>query len=191
MWLNYLIWSYRQRSTINHQFPHFEFGYVARQAPAYCTHIRFARHLAEASVGTIRLGSDLAWYNFYLNINIKKGMSPPNFLYAAAIDAVKNSQANIPFNLDWRLIWQDPEQFIKDLSAVGNIEIELNSVVEHAIEQYQNSCYLPKLTGEFRQSDLYKHWHQAIIDTATDSALTMSQRAEQAHSITEQLYWPG
>lgn len=191
MWLNYLIWVDRRRSTIDHEFPHFEFGYVNRLDPAYRTHIRFARHLDDHTVGTIRLGSNRAWYNFYLNLNIKKNVREQHFLYAGAEQAIEQSKKNIPFNLEWTLLWTDPEQFISDLSRISRIDIGLNEHTLAAIEQYRNSCYLPELTEEFCQSDLYKHWHQATIDTQTDPDLTLAQRASQAREITHSLYWPG
>lgn len=191
MWLNYLIWCYQRRRTINHAFPHFEFGYVIRQDPAYHTHIRFARHVDDSSVGTIRLGSNRAWYNFYLNLNVKKSVKEQHYLYAGALSAVENSKKNIPFNLEWTLLWTDPEQFIQDLSSISGIEIKLNQHTELAIEQYRASCRLPKFDQEFCQSHLYKHWHQAIIDTQTDPDSTLAQREDQARAITNSLYWTG
>lgn len=194
MWLNYLIWSGQKNKTIDYDFTHFEYGHVADLEFNYQSYVNFARHLDDPAQSQIRLGSDRAWYNFYLNINIKKtyqAQDPLVHLYQTAVGTLEQSKKSIPFNLEWTLIWSDPERFINDLSEITSIRLYYNKPTQQAIKQYQQTCYLPEFNEEFCQSDLYKQWHQATIDTQTDPDLTLAQRASQAREITQSLYWPG
>jgi hypothetical protein len=199
MWLNYLVWVHYHGGTITHDFPHFELNYVSQLHPRYQSYIKFLPHVTDSTLGTVRLGSNRAWYNFYLNINIKKGIAAPEFLYTGAMESIKLWQQGISFNLEWTLLWHNPEQFVADLGTLIGVDIQYQAHIQQAIEQYRSSCYLPDINPKFRraagpafrQNDLFKYWFQATIDYATDVNLPLKQREEQALAITQELYCTG
>ena len=190
MWLNYLVWSGTYQHNFDGNLPRFEFPDLHVINPQYHVFLGYQDHAADPNSGHICLGSHRAWYNFYLNINTKKDAADDDGLYNAAIHIMQYRRDNIKFNLDWTLLWTSPEQFIADLNTLWPFNLKLDQYTARAIQQYQESCYYPDINlAEFQNNRLFKFWKQAIIDTETDTLLTMAQRDTQANEITHSLYW--
>lgn len=192
MWVNYLIYCNNQQTTIPGNHTSFEFLYLHSLCPSYFSNLDWALHNSDPAESLICLGDNHSWYNFYLNSNVKKETAKKEGLAEGALNAVKNQQKHIKFNLNWTLIWTDPGQFIQELNQLGSFNITLNQYTEQAFKQYRNSCFFPKLdSDEFQKSDLFKYWHQSLVDHETDPNLTMAQRDNQAVEITKNMFFTG
>lgn len=180
MWLNYLIWCSEHEKIIPGDHPHFEWPYIQSLEPEYVSYLDFYIHGRDYTTAPIILGSNQAWFNFFLNINAKKEM-PEN--YSSLVDGASRLlqlyKTPIEFNLDWCLIFTDPEQFVQQLNNLVEFEIEYNSITEQAFEQYRRSCV--KLT-DYTDPQM-RAWRTAIIDLFTDRTLTVPQRLQSVDEI--------
>lgn len=182
MWLNYLVWCSRSGEIIPGDHAHFEFNYLESLNPAYMSFLGFYTHNLEYDFATIRLGSDRAWFNFFLNIQSKKQMSSD---YDSVLNGAKLflewRQAAAECNLDWCLIFENPEQFVAQLNSITNFDVKFNSVTEQAFVQYQNSCIaMPDVSAT-----IVRAWRQAILDLHTRSTQPLPQRLQ----ITEEIFY--
>lgn len=193
MWVNYLIWCNKNQTTVPGYPKNFDWPTLfGKPMPGDQTNLSFMIHQTDPADSVICLGSSYALYNFYLNINIKKSRADKDGLYKSALNAVERRKKGINFNLDWRLIWTDPEQFVSDLNTIWPFDITYNKHIDRAVKQYHASCIFPSIDNEkFQQNELFKHWHQALIDHETDVNLTMAQRHTQALEITRSMYFTG
>ena len=191
-WLNYLIWCNFYKKNLPFGLNAFRPRDLTNIFNDYCVFIDFNNPHNDTVTGDILLGSNRAWYNFYLYNLTKNGMVGDDNLYKGACVNLNLWKKNIQFNLEWTLIWTDPEKFLKDLNSFKNINLSYGSYSEIAFAQYRKSCLLPDIkNNEFRSSNVFKYWHKAIFDTQTDTNFSNQQRIDQAEFILEQLYWPG
>jgi hypothetical protein len=193
MWVNYLIWCNQHQTTVAGNPYNFDWPTLhGRPLSGGETNLGFMIHNTDPVLSDICLGSHNAWYNFFLYINIKKDRSDKEGMYSSALRATEWRQKGINFNLDWTLIWLDPEQFIQDLNSLWPFDIQYNEHTQRAVEQYHASCIFPDIDNEeFQRSDLFKHWHQALIDYETDPNLTMAQRQNQSLELIRSMYFSG
>jgi len=186
MWLNYLIWCSQANKIVPGDHYYFEWPYIQSLEPKYISFLGFYPHNRDYSTAPIRLGSDRAWFNFFLNINAKKGMPAE---YSALVQGSTNfliwHQQNIDFTLDWCLIFKDPEQFIAQLNAITDFDVSLNSVTEQAIEQYRKSCVWVQDYNDFR----VKAWRQAALNLFTDRKQSLPQRLQIAEEVFYNTYY--
>jgi hypothetical protein len=192
MWLNYLIWCSKHKFTLPGNPLNFEWPEIRALISNYDGYFTFMIHDTNPADSVVCLGSHQAWYNFFLNLNTKKDKADKYILYNSALKAVKHQKNNFQFNLDWRMIWIDPEQFIKNLNSIWPFDVAYNEHTQRAFEQYRASCILPNIDSqEFQQSDLFQRWHQALVDHETDVNLSLEDRDKQALDITRNMYFDG
>jgi len=185
MWLNYLVWCHKTQQTAPGYLPHFELPSLRSIFPNIESNLGFLLHDHDPNSAVIRLGSHRAWFNFYLNLNTKKECADAEGLYSETVKFLNYKKLPVNFNLEWTLIWTDPEKFINDLNALHDFKLSYNTHVATAFEQYRHSCYLPDLKStEFQQTLLYQQWHQAIADLHPNDP-------ELVETIINDLYWPG
>jgi hypothetical protein len=182
-WLNYLIWCDQQQTTVPGNPVNFNWQTLHGRPMTWPeTYLGFVTHDPDPKDAQILLGSNRAWFNFFLCINTKKPQADKEGRYNAACEALDFQKQNIPFNLDWCLIWTNPEQFVQDLNSIGGFSVTINEHTARAFEQYRASCYMPNIDNiEFRQSDLCCDWYQAVVDT----------EPEQAEEIFKNMYFSG
>jgi hypothetical protein len=195
-WVNYLIWCNYYQRTLPETPVSFAFEIVSSTFPNYHMSMDCSDPHNSTITGDILLGSNSAWYNFYLYNHIKNYPVDKTYyynnLYNRAVDRLNLWKKNIQFNLEWTLIWTNPIKFLKDLNSLKNINLNYGIYSEIAFDQYRKSCLLPDIkNNEFRSSDGFKYWHKAVFDTQTDITFSDQQRIDQAEFILEELYWPG
>lgn len=186
MWLNYLVWCSRSNEIIEGNHTHFEFNYLESLNPDYLSFLGFYTHHQEHEAASIKLGSERAWFNFFLNVQAKKAM--PNE-YDSLLNGAKLflqwRQETVEFNLDWCLIFEDPEQFVAQLNSITDLNVQYNSVTEQAFAQYRNSCIaMPDVSAPMVQA-----WRQAILDLFTNRSDAVPQRLQTAEQIFYNTYY--
>lgn len=163
MWLNYLLWCNRERTTLPENFQSFEFNNLHQRWPEYYSSFVWIPHTADQAEGNrvrIRLGGP-NWFNFYLNICSKK---PEGHYYGHATSVLNVLNNNVLPNLYWQDIIHNPEKFLEDLSSIVEYHIPYDTITQRAIDQYINSCPFPKLNSEFQSSEIYTEWARAVYD---------------------------
>ena len=192
MWLNYLIWAARFNATIpenpmNFEFPDIEniinanpdLHFYVGDKTQYHSFIQQRKHSISWHDCEIRLGSDRAWFNFFLNLQKKKGRAEDEGgRYQIAAQYAGWMRRGIEFNLDWCWIWEDPEQFLTRLNELGGFDLVYNAGAERAFEQYRASSPFEPEEGDL---DVYQ---RAVYDLATDQDTTNAQaRLQRAREI--------
>ena len=192
MWLNYLIWAARFNATIpenpmNFEFPDIEniinanpdLHFYVGDKTQYHSFIQQRKHSISWHDCEIRLGSDRAWFNFFLNLQKKKGRAEDEGgRYQIAAQYAGWMRRGIEFNLDWCWIWEDPERFLTRLNELGGFDLEYNAGAERAFEQYRASSPFEPEEGDL---DVYQ---RAVYDLATDQDTTNAQaRLQRAREI--------
>lgn len=178
MWLNYLLWCYRVNDNFPDELASFEFPILKQQNPKYYPLIQFARHLDDPANSQIRLGGPY-YFNFYINLCNKKSNS---ISVQTANEFLNYAQTNIDYNLDWGLIYRDPEQFINQLNRTAEFEITYSDPASRAVEQYINSCPLIDLTDPVM-------YHSTILTCWIDAVKQRFQfTQEQAVEYTYSFY---
>lgn len=186
MWLNYLVWCSKFNKIIPGGHPHFEYNYLESINPEYLSFLGFYTHQLEYDVTPIRLGSDRAWFNFFLNVQAKKGVdSDYDSLLNGAKLFLEWQQQAVEFNLDWCLIFTGPEQFVAQLNSITDLDVQYNSVTEQAFDQYRNSCIaMPDVSAP-----IVRAWRQAILDVYTKRTQVLPQRLQIAEQIFYNTYY--
>lgn len=193
MWLNYFIWCSLNNQVLDGEFKHFEYPdlypfITTNRYPVYvCMHIHSGDDIVPNDYD-LRLGSNRAWMNFYLNVLAKKGQSPGVLDGCHAFYDWSNQ--GIDFNLDWCLIFEEPALFIYQLNMITNYGVRYNNFTKRAIEQYTNSCVWVDIdSAEFQLDARYKDWHRYALKNLTDRKLTFQQRIAQAHEVLHDYYY--
>jgi hypothetical protein len=181
MWLNYLLWCDQEKTTLPGDFTSFEFLDIHQCWPEYRSFFTWLPHHPEQAEGNnsrIRLGGH-NWFNFYLNVYSKK---PGGQYYHYATCLLNVLNTNICPNLYWQDIIHNPKKFLTDLSSIVGYHIPYNTITQRAIDQYINSCSFPKLTPEFRSSEIYTEWARAVYD------VTNIRNSDEIFRITNEWY---
>lgn len=166
MWVNYLLWAGKENRNIGDKHVDFNYVYLKKNNPEYNYYVTFAKHLEDPADSGIRIGNHHAWFNFYLNVCAKK-VDTDDILHLrnSAKMILNYVNRDIDFNLDWQLIFTDPEKFIAQLNLAGGYNITYNQAAQFAFTQYQHSCLLPNLdSDEFQQSNVFKCWHDSVVE---------------------------
>lgn len=184
MWLNYLIWCSKTNEIVPGDHPHFEWPYIQSLRPDYLSFLGFYIHDRDWKTAPIRLGSNRAWFNFFLNVNAKKGL-PHDYdsLLKGATMFLEWHNTGVKFTLDWCLIFEDPEQFVAQLNSISDFDVKFNSVTEQAFIQYKNS----QPRGYTDQAA--RAWKNAILNLLTDRKQILPQRVQQAEQIFNDTYY--
>ena len=194
-WLNYLIWCNIYKKNLPFGLPAFRPPDLANIFNDYCACLYLDDPHNDTVTGDILLGSNRAWYNFYLYNLTKNGMVGDDNLYKGACVNLNLWKKNIQFNLEWTLIWTDPEKFLEDLNLLHNCtgwNLHYDTYSEIAFDQYRKSCMLPDLSDQaFRLNPIFVHWRNAIFEHETDKNSSQQHRIEQMEYIINQMYWPG
>jgi len=186
MWLNYLIWCSQANKIVPGDHYYFEWPYIQSLEPKYISYVDFYNHSRDHSTASIRLGSNRAWFNFFLNVNAKKGISAEYWaLVQGSTMFLTWYKQNINFTLDWCLIFEDPEQFITQLNTIADFDVSLNSVTEQAIEQYRKSCIQIQNHNDLQVAA----WRQAALNLFTDRQQPLPQRLQIAEEMLYNTYY--
>lgn len=186
MWLNYLIWCSKTNEIVPGNHPHFEWPYIQSLRPDYLSFLGFYIHDRDWKTAPIRLGSNRAWFNFFLNVNAKKGLPADyNSSLKGATMFLEWYSSGVEFTLDWCLIFEDPEQFVAQLNSISDFDVKFNSVTEQAFAQYKNSCVWANDSTALQ----VQAWKTAALNLLTDRKQPLPQRLQIAEEIFYNTYY--
>jgi len=126
----------------------------------------------------LSFGSHRACLNILMNNCRKIGYNAdPEALFWSVWHYQEDYQWSIQYNIQWHLIVTDPEFMLACLSDALGRKLTYKPVVQHAFQQYINSCWPPELQGDkwldhpvayawmralkkrgFSEDEIYKHW---------------------------------
>ena len=135
-WVNYMTWCYYYNKILPAVPLHFSNKIVRETFPEYNYLFWLQSHQVDSTSADIVFGSQRNGLNLKINNIIKNG----NSTYKPE-ELVNFNAPELDYNLDWALIVEDPERFVKDVNRLGGYNIEFNSIVEQAFVQYLNSAY--------------------------------------------------
>jgi hypothetical protein len=182
-WVNYMTWCYYHNKILTDVPAHFGLTIVCETFSNYGYVYWLQHHDRDPNDSDIVFGSQRYGINLLFN-NITKNsqwtFTPGQFLTYTAPD--------LDYNLDWALIVEDPEQFVKDLNCLGQYDIKFNSIVEQAFGQYLTTAYPhPLLHG-----DQYRGhpWIMQIFNNTLQNLIpkdisTQSQKIEAAWNMID------
>ena len=186
MWLNYLVWCGKNNRIIPGDHSHFEWPHLFSIEPKYIPYFEFCSHDKVHKTAAVRLGSQRAQLNFFLNVINKKEMSQDfsSSVYGAKM-FLEWELGSVDFNLDWCLIFENPERFVAQLNSITDFELEFNPSAKQAIEQYRKSCVKIETYTEVE----VQGWRQAILNLYTDRQQPLPQRLQLAEEIFYNTYY--
>lgn len=191
-WLNYVAWCSQFNTAIPGSLERFDHTYLEpriNSTPAlhfyqenrtqYPGIIQQRKDAPAWDDCSILFGSNRAWFNFFLNLQMSSETSADqDQAYQVAARYAGWYRRNITFNLEWCLIWTDPEQFLSDLGRLIKMDLPWNTGAQQAFEQYRAVCVFDP-----GQSDL-STYQRAVYDMATDQEITNEQaRLQRAREI--------
>ena len=154
MWLNYLMWCSRNNRTIPGKHTYYELPYLQGIDPEYRALVFFTRHAIEYDEAVIRLGGNY-WFNFYLNVCTKKD----DAWDCQARSLFEIRDMNMPVNLDWKTMINNPEQFLVNLEHESGYRVYRTPLALGLFPEYRSTCPNPDLDDpEFQESELYQTW---------------------------------
>ena len=184
-WINYMTWCYYYNKILPAVPLHFSLKIVRETFPEYNYLFWLQSHQVAPGAADIVFGSRRNGLNIRINNIIKNGGGK----YTSE-ELVNFDSPDLDYNLDWALIVEDPEQFVKNVNQLGGYNIEFNSIVEQAFVQYLNSAYPdPLLHGNQYQNH---PWIKEVFEYALTDA-SSPQKTDQAwHMIDSQWikYYP-
>jgi hypothetical protein len=183
-WLNYLIWCSLHNQSVSGDVDNFDFPVIesiinSNSEIKYQNYFQLREHSITWHDCEIVLGSDRAWFNFFLNLQKKTGRSEDNGVrYQIAAQYAGWIRRGVQFNLEWCDIWQEPEQFLSRLKELTTLNLLFNAGAEQAFEQYRRSCVFEPESGDL---DVYQ---RAVRELATDQETTNDNaRLQRAREI--------
>jgi hypothetical protein len=199
MWLNYYIFASKMGRIIPGDHTEFNYVYLENIHNKYRCYVNFIRHLEPPSTASIVLGGSNAWFNYYLNLCIKKvidkdllqfyltdGSNHNKYLYQAATLILDYVKRDIKFNLMWTDIFTNPEKFTNDLNQITGMKVRYNESARAAIEQYRKSCLFVDLDSEvFQKSSIFQSWQQAlknVLSVSENDAVQFTKSMYYHHS---------
>lgn len=186
MWLNYLVWCSKNDRIIPGDHSHFEWPYLLSIEPEYIPYFEFCSHDRVHKTATVRLGNQQAQFNFFLNVINKKQMPQDlDSLIQGAKMFLEWELDSVDFNLDWCLIFENPEHFVAQLNSITIFDLEFNSAAEQAVEQYQKSCIKIKTYTELE----VQAWRRAALEMCTDRQQSISKRLQKAEEVFYNTYY--
>ena len=135
-WLNYLLWCLDRDQALPGTPTQFDYHYLKQLHSDY-EHLLCVSLEDGPGPDDICLGSDRAWFNFYVNIR----HNTPEAKSATVLTQLAGLQKqNLVHDLDWCMIWHDPTQFIDCLGALTNRTLKHNRISQQVIAQYSRIC---------------------------------------------------
>ena len=191
-WLNYLAWCSKFDTAIPGSLECFDYNYLEprinstpdlhfynQSRTQYPSVIQERNNAPAWDDCDILFGSNRAWFNFFLNLQMSSA-TPADLdqQYQVAARFAGWYRRNITFNLEWCLIWTNPEQFLIDFAQLTNMDLPWNSGAQQAIEQYQAVCVFDPASLDLAT------YQRAVYDMATDQEITDAQaRLQRAREI--------
>jgi hypothetical protein len=183
-WLNYLTWCSLHNQSISGDVDNFDFPVIesivnSNSEIKYQNYFQRREHSITWHDCEIVLGSDRAWFNFFLNLQKKTGRSEDQGVrYQIAAQYAGWIRRGVQFNLEWCDIWQEPEQFLSRLKELTTLNLLFNAGAEQAFDQYRRSCVFEPESGDL---DIYQ---RAVRELATDQETTNDNaRLQRAREI--------
>jgi hypothetical protein len=147
-WVNYMTWCYYYNKILPTVPLHFSNKIIRETFPEYNYLFWLQSHQIDSTSADIVFGSRRNGLNLKINNIIKNG----NSTYKPE-DLANFDSPQLDYDLDWALIVENPEQFVKDVNQLSGYNIKFNSIVEQAFVQYLNSAYPdPLLHGDQYQN---------------------------------------
>ena len=181
-WVNYMTWCYYHNKILPTVPLHFSLKIVKETFPEYDYLFWLQNHQSDPANADIVFGSCRNGLNLRINNIIKNG----NSAYKPE-ELVNFNSPELDYNLDWALIVEDPEQFVKDVNRLGEYNIEFNSIVEQAFVQYLDSAYPdPLLHGDQYQTHPWiAQAFECIVQHLYLTDSSTSQKTDKAQAMIE------
>jgi len=184
-WVNYMTWCYYYNKILPTVPLHFSNKIIRETFPEYNYLFWLQSHQIDSTSADIVFGSRRNGLNLKINNIIKNG----NSTYKPE-DLANFNSPQLDYDLDWALIVENPEQFVKDVNQLSGYNIKFNSIVEQAFVQYLNSAYPePLLYG-----DQYRNhpWIMEAFECLLKNLSTTKLIDEAWHMIDSQWikYYP-
>lgn len=170
MWVNYLIWCVKHSQVISGAFEHFEFPNLLQRRPDYHSYVKFVEHTDTPDTANIVLGSDRAWMNFYLNLVKKKKLLDHSAWRHTETYIQRIRAQSHQFNLDWCDIWDQPQQFMQQLSVLTGYDLPYNNIAKLAMAQYSRTCVWLDPNDLTNNRHLLLPQHQRLVSSGIRSS---------------------
>lgn len=183
-WLNYVTWCALNQTTHDYDYVNFHTDLLKKIIPKYTTFYQMVPHETPREFANIRLGSNRALINFYINVRAKN----PTWT-GGNIEGYMKTRNNqvFSYNLDYTDIFLDPESFLAQLKNLSGYDICFDQHTKKAIEQYKRSCSWTNLTfDELSATPIVQEAWTYCRNNMTDINLPESARNEEAWYIVRQ-----
>lgn len=163
-WLNYMIWCHFYERNIPGNYINFHLDTLTAIDPAYRYIIRLQLHTNHWRTGIVGFGSHNACLNIWMNNCRKLGHSVDHKdLVMMAVNYHKSYDWDVIYNIQWHLIVTDPEFMLQCLNDSLGLKLTYTPAVQHAFQQYIDSCWPPELQGDaWKDHYLTKAWVAAL-----------------------------
>ena len=191
-WLSYLVWCSRFDTAVPGELEQFDYNYLEplinstpelhhyedsrTQYPCVIQERKNAMTWDDCS---ILFGSNRAWFNFFLNLQLSSAtVADQDRQYQVAAQFAGWYRRNIEFNLEWCLIWDNPQEFLAQFAQLTKWDLPWNSGAQQAFEQYRATTHFDPGTNDLSV------YQRAVHDMATDQDITNAQaRLQRAREI--------
>ena len=146
-WLNYMVWCYLYNQNIPGNYKNFHIHTLLNSCCDYSYILGVAPHQTPWNECSVVLGSHRSLLNLFINNCGKLGYTLDNIVNRALLFQ-KNYDWSVGYNIQWHLIANDHKTFLEALSDVLKIKITYTVPVQHAFQQYIDSCWSPELQGD-------------------------------------------
>ncbi len=146
-WLNYMLWCYLHNRTIPGNHKNFHINTLTEFCPEYHYILGVSPHQVPWQACNVLFGSHKSALNIFITNCRKLGYNPDTVVHMALLYQ-KTYDWSVEYNIQWHLLPTDPEAMLKLLSDILGIEISYTTAVQHAFQQYINSCWPPELQGD-------------------------------------------
>jgi len=161
-WLNYLVWCYLYNQHIPGSFTNFHNDTLRNSCSDYSYILGVASHQISWNTCSVVFGSHRSLLNIFITNCRKLGYTLDNIVNRALLFQ-QNYDWSVVYNIHWHLIADDHKTFLEALSDAVNHKITYTVPVQHAFQQYIDSCWPPELQGDaWLDHPLTKAYIQAL-----------------------------
>lgn len=195
-WVNYITWCGLNQSSIPGEFKNFHFDTLPGMVNGVPYQRYYDRNRHSVPLGAhVKIGSRRAGFNFLLNVAHKTDMNDQVELWMSVrqFQQIKHffdfKDCN-DFNLDWCLIFENPELFVQTLAQLSGYNISWDQHTARAVEQYVNSCYWHFMTvDELKNEELIQVCHDFCMTQLIEQYPNVDERQQAAWVLLDTVFW--
>lgn len=163
-WLNYMFWCHMYDRIIPGNHSNFHLDTLQSIDPTYRYVLDCTLHDSDWRESVIVFGSHQSQLNMLINVGRKIGYNTdPELMFWNAWNFQENYNQSVRYNIQWHLIVTDPEFMLACLNDCTGKKLSYTPVVQHAFQQYIDSCWPPELQGDnWRTHPLTHAWIDSL-----------------------------